>query len=48
MNEEERRKNETSTHVPSHGYSSVPCLRLFLDEKSICSCDAAAHEITKP
>jgi hypothetical protein len=47
MKEEKRRKNETPPHVPSHGYSSVPCLRLSLAEIRICACDAAALEITK-
>jgi hypothetical protein len=47
MNEEERRKNETSTHIPSHRYSPVPCLRLSLAEIRLRSCDAAALKITK-
>jgi hypothetical protein len=47
MNEEERRKNETSPHIPSHGYSPVPCLLLSLAEIRLCARDAAALEITK-
>jgi hypothetical protein len=47
MNKEERRKNETSLHVPSHGYSFVPCLWIFLAEIRLCARAAMALEITK-
>jgi len=46
MDEEKRRKNETLPNVPTHGYSHVPCLQLFLAEIRVRSCDAAP-EITE-
>jgi hypothetical protein len=46
MNEKERRKNETLLNVPADGYFHVPCLRLFLAEIRLRSCDATP-EITK-
>jgi hypothetical protein len=42
-----RRKNETSTYVPSHGYSHAPCLRLPVAKNIPFSRNAAALEITK-
>jgi 23S rRNA U2552 (ribose-2'-O)-methylase RlmE/FtsJ len=42
-----RRKNETSTHVPSDGYSHVPCLRIFLDEIRFYARCAMALEIIR-
>jgi hypothetical protein len=47
MKKEERRKNETPPHIPSHGHSHAPCLRLSLAEIRLRSCDTAALEITK-
>jgi hypothetical protein len=45
MTEEERRKNETSTHVSSHGYSHVPCLRLFLAESRLYTRDTSVGKM---
>jgi site-specific recombinase XerC len=41
-------KNETSTHVPPHGFSHAHCLQLLLAESHLRARDAAALEITKP
>jgi hypothetical protein len=40
-----RRKNETSTYVPSHGYSHASCLRLSVAENILFTRNAAAFEI---
>jgi hypothetical protein len=40
-------KNETLHHVPSHGHSPIPCLRLSLAEICLCSCDAVVVENSK-
>jgi site-specific recombinase XerC len=41
-------KNETSAHVPPHGFSHAHCLQLLLAESHLRARDAAALEITKP
>jgi hypothetical protein len=43
----ERRKNETSTYVPSHGYSYAHCLRLSVAKNILFARNAAAFEITE-
>jgi hypothetical protein len=40
-----RRKNETSTYVPSHGYSHASYLRLSVAENILFTRNAAAFEI---
>jgi len=47
MNEEERKKNETSTDVPHHGCSHAPCLRLSVAENILFARNAVAFEITE-
>jgi hypothetical protein len=42
-----RRKNETSTYVPSYGYSHAVCLWLSVAQNILFARDAAAFEITK-
>jgi hypothetical protein len=42
-----RRKNETSTYVPSYGYSHAPCLWLSVAQNILFAHNAAAFEITE-
>jgi hypothetical protein len=42
-----RRKNETSTYVPSYGYSHASCLRLSVAENILFARNAVALEITE-
>jgi hypothetical protein len=45
MNGEERRKNETSTYIPSHGCSPFTCLQLSLAESRLYACSASLEII---